>query len=265
MADRIPVRNPNEISKLRKAGEVSARILMELQNIIRPGITTKDIDDYAAELFHKEKCGNAFLGYAGYPGQLCISVNEEVVHGIGGPRVLRDGDIVSLDAGAIVDGWYGDNAMTVGVGTSVSEDARRLMAVTEEALFRGIAEAKQGNSLMEVCGAIEDYVRPFGFGIVRDFVGHGVGRHLHEEPQIPNYRPSYHLPRLKRGMILAIEPMITLGSYRVRVLEDDWTTVTTDGSWAAHFEHTVAVGPYGGEILTERPRIALPEQLGITL
>lgn len=265
MADRIPVRNPNEIGKLRKAGEVSARILMELQAIIRPGITTKDIDDYAAELFKREKCGNAFLGYGGYPGQLCISVNEEIVHGIGGSRVLHDGDIVSLDAGAIVDGWYGDNALTVGVGSHVSENARRLMAVTEEALFRGIAEAKQGNSLMDVCGAIEDYVRPFGFGIVRDYVGHGVGRHLHEEPQIPNYRPSYPLPRLKRGMILAIEPMITLGSYRVRVLEDDWTAVTTDGSWAAHFEHTVAVGARGGEILTERPRIALPEQLGITL
>ncbi len=187
------------------------------------------------------------------------------MHGIGGSRVLREGDIVSLDAGAIVDGWYGDNAMTVGVGSGVSVEARRLMAVTEEALFRGIAAAKQGNSLMEVCGAIEDYVRPFGFGIVRDYVGHGVGRHLHEEPQIPNYRPNYPLPRLKRGMILAIEPMITLGSYRVRVLGDDWTAVTTDGSWAAHFERMVAVGPNGGEILTERPRIALPEQLGITL
>jgi methionyl aminopeptidase len=136
-------------------------------------------------------------------------------------------------------------------------------AIMEEASW--VIPAHQGNSLMDVCGAIEDFVRPFGFGIVRDYVGHGVGRHLHEEPQIPNYRPKYPLPRLKRGMILAIEPMITLGSYRVRVLEDDWTAVTTDGSWAAHFEHTVAVGSHGGEILTERPRIALPEQLGITL
>lgn len=264
MSDRIPVRNPNEISKLRKAGEVSARILMDLMPIIKPGITTKEIDDYAAELFAREKCGNAFLGYGGYPGQLCISVNEVVVHGIGGSRVLHDGDIVSLDAGAIVDGWYGDNAMTVPVG-NVSTEAKRLLAVTEEALFRGIAEAKQGAPLSDVCGAIEDYVKPFGFGIVRDYVGHGVGRHLHEEPQIPNYRPSYHLPRLKRGMILAIEPMITLGSFRVKVLDDDWTAVTTDGSWAAHFEHTVAVGSHGGDILTERPRIALPEQLGISL
>ncbi len=264
MADRIPVRNPNEINKLRRAGEVSARILMELMPIIRPGITTKEIDDYAAELFRREKCGNAFLGYCGYPGQLCISVNEEIVHGIGGARVIQDGDIVSLDTGAIVDGWYGDNAMTVAVG-NVSEEARRLLAVTEEALFRAIEQARQGTPLTEVCGAVEDYVRPFGFGIVREYVGHGVGRHLHEEPQIPNYRTGQRMPRLKRGMILAIEPMITLGSCRVKVLEDEWTAVTTDGSWAAHFEHMVAVGSRGGEILTERPRIALPEQLGITL
>ncbi len=264
MSDRINVRNPNEISKLRKAGEVSARILMDLMPIIKPGITTKEIDDYAAELFKREGCGNAFLGYGGYPGQLCISVNEVVVHGIGDNRVIHDGDIVSLDAGAIVDGWYGDNAMTVPVG-NVREEALRLLAVTEEALFRGIEQAKQGNPLSEVCGAIEDFVKPFGFGIVRDYVGHGVGRHLHEDPSIPNYRPNYPLPRLKRGMILAIEPMITLGTYRVKVLDDDWTAVTTDGSWAAHFEHTVAVGSRSGDILTERPRIALPEQLGITL
>lgn len=264
MTQKIPVRNPNEISKLRKAGEVSARILMELMPIIKPGITTREIDDYARELFKREGCGNAFYGYYGYPGQLCISVNEEVVHGIGGTRVIRDGDIVSLDAGAIVDGWYGDNAMTVAVG-NVSEEAKRLLAVTEEALFRAIEQAKQGNPLSDVCGAVEDYVRPYGFGIVREYVGHGVGRKLHEEPQIPNYRPNYPLPRLKRGMILAIEPMITLGSCRVKVLDDDWTAVTADGSWAAHFEHTVAVGSHRGEILTERPRIALPEQLGITL
>ena len=264
MSNRIPVRNPNELSKMRKAGEVSARILMDLATTIKPGITTGDIDRYAAELFAREGCGNAFLGYAGYPGHLCISVNEVVVHGIGDSRVIHEGDIVSLDAGAIVNGWYGDNAMTVPVGR-VSEDVRRLLAVTEEALFRGIEQAKQGNPLSEVCGAIEDFVKPYGFGIVRDFVGHGVGRHLHEEPQIPNYRPNYPLPRLKRGMVLAIEPMITMGTFRVKVLEDNWTTVTADGSWAAHFEHTVAVGSHGGGILTERPRIALPEQLGITL
>ena len=262
--ERIITRNPNEISKLRVAGEASARILTEVAAFVRPGITTKEIDDYAREVFAREKCGNAFYGYGGYPGQLCISVNEVVVHGIGDSRVIHDGDIVSLDAGAIVGGWYGDNALTVPVG-NVSEDARRLLAVTEEALYRGIAEAKQGNNLADVCGAIEDFIKPFRFGIVRDYVGHGVGRHLHEDPSIPNYRPSHRLPHLKRGMSLAIEPMVTLGTWRVKVLSDKWTAVTEDGSWAAHFEHTVAVGSHGGEILTDRPRIALPHQLGITL
>ncbi len=267
MADRIPLRNPNEISKLRKAGEVSARILMDAQDFVRPGITTGELNSYVEELFAREKCGNAFLGYGGFPGQLCISVNEEVVHGIGGARVLHEGDIVSLDVGAIVDGWYGDNALTVCVGdmNKCSPDARKLLAVTEESLFRGIAEAKHGASLLDVCGAIEDCIKPFKYGIVREMVGHGVGRKLHEDPQIPNFRPNYRLPRLKRGMILAIEPMVTLGKAHIRILPDDWTVVSADGSWAAHFEHMIAVGSHGGEILTERPRIALPEQLGISL
>lgn len=267
MAERIPIRTPNEITKLRKAGEVSARILMDAHAFIRPGITTKEVNDYVAELFAREKCGNAFLGYGGYPGQLCISVNEVVVHGIGDHRVIQEGDIVSLDAGAIVDGWYGDNALTCWAGSleSIDEECRRLLAVTEESLFCGIAAAKHGAPLLDVCGAIEDCIKPHGFGIVRDFVGHGVGRKLHEEPQVPNYRPKFTMPRLKRGMILAIEPMVTAGKPAVRVLSDDWTAVTKDGRRAAHFEHMIAVGSHGGEILTERPRIALPEQLNITL
>ncbi len=264
MAEHIPTRNPNEIARLRRAGELSARILTEVAGFVRAGITTAEIDAFAASLFARERCGNAFLGYGGYPGHICISVNEVVIHGIGGERVIADGDIVSLDVGAVVDGWYGDNALTVPVG-NVREDVRRLLAVTEEALYRGIAQAKQGNNLADVCGAIENFVRPYGFGIVRDFTGHGVGRHLHEEPSVPNYLPKVRLPHLKRGMILAIEPMITLGGYKVKVLEDKWTTVTVDGMPAAHFEHTVAVGSHGGEILTERPRCALPEQLGISL
>lgn len=264
MSDRIPVRNPNEIAKLRKAGEVAARILMDLMPEVVAGRTTREIDEFAAELFKRERCGNAFLGYGGFPGQLCISVNEEVIHGIGSDRVIRDGDVVSLDVGTIVDGWYGDNAMTVPVG-QVDPDTLKLLAVTEESLFRAIAEAKQGGSLADVCGAVEDFVKPFGFGIVRDFVGHGVGRHLHEEPNVPNYRPNHKLPRLKRGMVLAIEPMVNAGTFRVKVLDDKWTTVTADGKPSAHFEHTVAVSSHGGEILTERPRIALPEQLGIAL
>lgn len=264
MAEHIPVRSPNEIGKLRKAGAVAARILMDLMPAVVPGTTTGDIDRYAAELFAREKCGNAFLGYGGFPGQLCISVNEEVIHGIGGSRVIRDGDIVSLDVGTIVDGWYGDNAMTVPVG-NVAPDVKKLLVVTEESLFRAIAEAKQGALLEDVCGAVEDFVRPYGYGIVRDYVGHGVGRHLHEDPQVPNYRPKYRLPRLKRGMILAIEPMINMGTLRVKVLDDEWTVVTADGLPSAHFEHTVAVSSHGGDILTERPRIATPEILGIEL
>lgn len=265
MAERIAIRNPSEIKKLRKAGEVSARILMEAHAFVRPGITTREIDDYVAELFVREKCGNAFFGYHGYPGHLCISVNEVVVHGIGDDRVLQEGDIVSLDAGAIVDGWYGDNALTCCVGNplKVDPEVRRLMVATEESLFLAIAAAKQGTPLVEVCGVIEDFIKKQGFGIVQDFVGHGIGRKLHEEPQIPNYRPDYRLPRLKRGMILAIEPMITQGSAKVSVLADKWTTSTKDGGWAAHYEHMIAVGPNGGEILTERPRIALPELLGL--
>jgi len=265
MSERIAIRNPSEIKKLRKAGEVSARILMDAQAFVRPGVSTREINDYVAELFIREKCGNAFFGYYDFPGRLCISVNEVVVHGIGSDRILQEGDIVSLDVGAIVDAWYGDNALTVCVGDPLKADpeVRRLLMATEESLFIAIAAAKHGTPLLEVCGAIEDYIKKQGFGIVRDFVGHGIGRKLHEEPQIPNYRPDYRLPRLKRGMVLAIEPMITQGSAKVQVLGDKWTTVTKDGGWAAHFEHTIVVGTNGGEILTERPRIALPEHLGL--
>lgn len=254
MSNRISYRNPAEIAKMRVAGEVAARILMDLQPIVKVGITTGEIDQYAAELFAREKCGNAFLGYRGFPGQLCISVNEEVVHGIGGPRVIRDGDIVSLDVGTIVDGWYGDNAMTVPVG-NVLPETLDLLAATEESLFRAIAAVKHGVLLADVCAQVEDYVKPLGFSVVRDFVGHGIGRHLHEEPNVPNFRPKEKLPRLKRGMIIAIEPMVNAGTPRVIVLDDGWTVLTADGKPSAHFEHTVVVTATGAEILTPRPRL----------
>lgn len=264
MSGKIYLRSDGEVAKLKKAGEVAARILMDVAREIQPGCTTGDIDRIAGELFKREGCGNAFFGYRGYKGQVCISVNDEVVHGIGNNRRIYSGDIVSLDVGTIVDGWYGDNAMTVPVG-DVNPETLRLLAVTEESLFRAISLARPGVPLADVCAAVEAFVRPRGFTVVKDFVGHGVGRQLHEEPQVPNYRPTWKTPRLKKGMILAIEPMVNQGRPGVRILEDGWTVVTVDGKNSAHFEHTIAITDGDPLILTERPRIALPEQLGVSL
>ena len=205
MAERIHIKSPGEIAKMQKAGAVTAEILMEIGAEVHAGRTTREIDDIAREIFKKHKVGNAFYQYRGFPGQLCISVNEEVVHGSGGPRRIENGDIVSLDVGAIVDGWYGDNAMTVPVGM-VAPETLRLLAATEESLFRAIELVRPGALLADVCGAVEAFVRPRGFTVVRDFVGHGIGRHLHEEPQIPNYRPHYKLPRLKRAWLWRLNP-----------------------------------------------------------
>lgn len=205
MAERIHIKSPGEIAKMQKAGAVTAEILMEIGAEVHAGRTTREIDDIAREIFKKYKVGNAFYQYRGFPGQLCISVNEEVVHGSGGPRRIENGDIVSLDVGAIVDGWYGDNAMTVPVGM-VAPETLRLLAATEESLFRAIDLVRPGALLADVCGAVEAFVRPRGFTVVRDFVGHGIGRHLHEEPQIPNYRPHYKLPRLKKAWLWRLNP-----------------------------------------------------------
>ena len=262
MAERIHIKSPGEVAKMKKAGAVTAEILMEIGAEVQVGRTTREIDDIAREIFKKHKVGNSFYQYRGFPGQLCISINEEVVHGSGGPRRIQNGDIVSLDVGAIVDGWHGDNAMTVPVGM-VDPEKLRLLAVTEESLFRAIELVRPGALLADVCAAVEGFVRPRGFTVVRDFVGHGIGRHLHEEPQIPNYRPHYKLPRLKKGMALAIEPMVNAGRPSVKILDDGWTVVTADGKPSAHFEHTVIVTDGAPLIVTERPRIALPEQLGI--
>jgi methionyl aminopeptidase len=261
---KIILKSPGEIAKLRKAGEVAARILMDLGAEVQAGRTTGELDQIAKELFKREGCKNAFYGYHGYPGQVCISVNEVVVHGIGGHRMIHSGDIVSIDVGTIVDGWVGDNAMTVPVGL-VEPDRLKLLAATEESLFRAIQLARPGVPLADVCAAVEAYVKPLGFTVVRDFVGHGVCRSMHEEPQVPNYRPNWKLPRLKPGMVIAIEPMVNMGRASVRILDDDWTVVTADGKPSAHFEHTIAITDGDPIILTERPRIALPEQLGITL
>jgi methionyl aminopeptidase len=207
-------------------------------------------------------CRSAFLGYRGFPGRICISINEQVVHGIGGPRRIQAGDIVKIDVGIIKDGWIGDNATTVAAG-EIDLETRRLLAATEQSLFEAITRTRSGELLAEVCGAVEDYVRPRGFTVVRDFVGHGVGRSLHEEPQVPNYRPVGKAVVLKPGMTLAIEPMVNAGRADVRVLADGWTVVTADRKWSAHYEHTVLVTEGEPEILTWRPREALPELLGL--
>lgn len=259
---RIPLKSPAEIRQMKVACETATAILLELRTAVEPGRTTGEIDALAAELMARHQCRSAFLGYRGYPGQVCISINEQVVHGIPGPRRIEPGDIVKLDVGISKDGWIGDNATTVPAG-QIDLATRRLLAATEQSLFEAIARVRAGEPLAEVCAAVEDHVRPRGFTVVRDFVGHGVGRSLHEEPQVPNYRPAGKAVVLKPGMTLAIEPMVNAGRPEVRVLADGWTVITADRKCSAHFEHTVLVTEGEPEILTWRPREALPEMLGL--
>jgi methionyl aminopeptidase len=258
----IPIKSAADIRRMRVACETAATILQQLARATAPGRTTGEIDALAASLMADHGCRSAFLGYRGFSGHICISVNEQVVHGIGGPRRILPGDIVKIDVGIVQNGWIGDNATTVAVG-EVSPVTRRLLAATEQALFEAIDKARAGLRLGDLCGAVEDYVRPRGFTVVREFVGHGVGRSLHEEPQVPNFRPDGRTPVLAPGMVLAIEPMVNAGSPAVRILDDGWTVVTRDGAPSAHFEHTVLVTDGEPDILTWRPREALPEQLGI--
>lgn len=262
MRTRIPIKSPKEIERMRESGRIAAGILQQLAATVAPGVTTGEIDKLAADLMEKQDCKSAFLNYRGFSGQICISVNEEVVHGIGGPRRIQPGDIVKIDVGIIKSGFIGDNATTVACG-EIPLETKRLLAVTEQSLYEAIAKARPGRKLADLCGAVEEYAAPFGFTIVREFVGHGVGRKLHEEPQVPNYRPRGKSPTLMPGMCLAIEPMINEGVSGVRILEDGWTVITEDKKPSAHFEHTVLVTHGDPEILTDRPRLALPEQLGI--
>jgi methionyl aminopeptidase len=250
---KIKIKTPHEITRMRVAGETASEILMELVKSVKPGSTTLEIDQLAKELMKQRDCKSAFLGYRGFKGQICISVNEEVVHGIGGPRKIQPGDVVKLDVGIVKGGWIGDNAITVAVG-DVPDETRRLLIATEESLFAAISHARSGERLAELCGAVEDHVKPQGFTVVREFVGHGVGRDLHEEPQVPNYRPQGKSPVLMPGMILAIEPMVNAGTPSVRILDDGWTVITTDGKPSAHFEHTVLITEGEPELLTWRPR-----------
>ncbi|MBK1834694.1 type I methionyl aminopeptidase [Roseibacillus ishigakijimensis] len=262
--NRIPIKGPEEIKGMREAGKTASEILQATAAFIEAGKSTAEIDAFAAAEIKRHGCTSAFLGYRGFPGNVCVGLNECVVHGIGREdQIVQDGDIVKIDVGIFKNGWVGDNATTVPVG-KIDEGTKTLLAATEQSLFNAIEYAVEGNRLWDLCGSVNTYVRQFKFTVVRDLVGHGVGRDLHEEPQVPNYRPmGRRSPILKAGMVLAIEPMVNAGTQHVETLEDGWTLVTEDRANSAHFEHTVLVGKEAPEILTWRPRTALPEQLGI--
>ena len=251
----IVCKSPGEIERMRAANALVADVLAELAAIVAPGVTTRDLDEIAERLVRERGAEPAFKGYRGYPATLCASVNEQVVHGIPSPRQLVDGDIVSLDMGVKLNGFYGDSAITVPVG-EIGEDARRLLTVTQEALERGISQVQVGGRISDIGHAVQQHVERHGFSVVREFVGHGIGAALHEEPQIANYGEPGRGPRMAEGMVLAIEPMVNMGRPGVKVLSDGWTAVTRDGSLSAHFEHTVAVTKNGPMVLTARPVVA---------
>lgn len=240
---------PDEIDKMRASNQIVAEILCILKEKVKPGVTTAELDRLSEELAKKKGARPAFKGYKGYPFSLCISVNSEVVHGMPSKRILIDGDIVSLDYGVCYKGYYGDAAVTVPVGP-VSEEAKRLILTTEQGLYQGIEKARAGNRLGDISSAIQDFVENAGFSVVRDFVGHGIGKNLHEEPQIPNFGIKGRGMELRAGMVLAIEPMVNEGTFKVRVLDNGWTVVTQDGKLSAHFEHSVAVTRNGPDILS---------------
>ena len=251
----IPIKNAKEVEKMRRACRTASEILEQVSQLVRPGITTKEVDEAAADLMGEAGVKSAFLGYRlghrVFPGNICISLNDEIVHGIGSQRRVQYGDIVKLDIGVIQDGWVGDTASTVAVGM-IDERTEKLLRVTENALRRAIALASEGVRLGDVCAAVEEEALANRFNVVREFVGHGVGRKLHEEPQVPNYGRRGSGPRLRSGMTLAIEPMINAGTANVRLLEDGWTVCTADGMPSAHFEHTVLITKEAPEILTWR-------------
>lgn len=246
----IVIRTPKEIAKMRRSGVALRGVLDALRTSIAPGMTTMDLEKIAEAKIAEAEATAAFKGYHGYPAVLCTSVNDEVVHGIPSPkRVLREGDVVSIDCGLIIDGYYADSAITLPVG-KISEAAASLLEATERSLQAAIAAVKGGATLGDVGAAVQEVAEAAGFSVVREFVGHGIGTKMHEEPQIPNYGKRGQGIKLREGMVLAIEPMVNAGQHNVKVLEDGWTAVTVDGSLSAHFEHTVAVGVNGAEVLT---------------
>lgn len=246
----IILKSPDEIQKIRRASKIVAEVLQELEPMVKAGVTTKDLDRSAEEMIRKRGALPAFKGYRDYPSSLCTSINEIVVHGIPSNRALQEGDIIGIDCGAIVDGYYGDAARTFPVG-KIDPESQRLLEVTRESLYRGIAEMVVGKRLNDIGSAVQSCVEENSFSVVRDFVGHGIGRSLHEEPQVPNFGTRGTGIRLSPGIVLAIEPMVNMGTHEVKILEDGWTAVTRDGKRSAHFEHTIALTEKGSEILSE--------------
>jgi methionyl aminopeptidase len=247
----IIIKSDDEIAIMREAGRIVATTLRRLVDELRPGLQVKELDKVVRREFAKARVEPTFLGYGNppYPATVCVSVNEEIVHGIPGKRVLQDGDVVSLDLGCTHRGFVADSALTVIVGKAKPK-AQELVDVTRESLAEGIRHVRAGNRLGEISHAIQTYIESHGFGVVREYVGHGVGRQMHEEPQVPNFGPADRGPVLKKGMVLALEPMVTVGDWRTRQLDDQWTVVTADGSLSAHFEHTIAVTDGDPEVLT---------------
>jgi methionyl aminopeptidase len=248
----IVCKSAAEIEKMRRSGHLVREILDALKAAVKPGVSTMDLERIAAKMIQDAGAKPAFKGYYDYPCVLCTSINQEIVHGIPSEkRKLAVGDIVSIDCGVILDGYYGDAAITVAVGTEIAPDLRKLLEVTEASLYRGIEQARVGNNVGDVGAAVQQYVEAAGFSVVREFVGHGIGTRLHEEPQVPNFGSKGQGARLREGMVLAIEPMVNTGGPGTRVLEDKWTAVTADGGYSAHFEHCVAVTKDGPVILTQ--------------
>ncbi len=248
-ARRPSIKSPRELEAMRQAGQVVARMIAAIMRAVEPGMTTQDLDDVAVQELRRHDAKPAFLGYLGFPATICTSVNEEIVHGIPGKRVLKEGDLVKCDVGAIVDGMHGDAAVTLPVG-EVSGEALQLIEVTRESLNEAIAQVRAGARLGDIGEAVQKYAEVRGYGVVREYVGHGIGRRLHEEPQVPNYGVAGRGQMLRAGMAIAIEPMLNVGTWRTRTLEDGWTVVTADGRLSAHFEHTMAVGEDGAEVMT---------------
>jgi len=247
--EMISIKSPREIEAMRRAGRITAQARALAGSMVKPGVTTLEIDTAVRRFIESQGAKPSFLGYSGFPGSACISVNEEVIHGIPGPRVLKEGDIVSVDVGAFIGGCHGDCAATYPCG-EVSEQAKKLIQVTQQSFWEGIAFARPGQRVSDISHAVQQYVEANGCSVVRDFIGHGVGAKLHEAPEVPNFGPAGHGPRLLPGMTIAVEPMVNAGDWRVKVLKDGWTTVSLDGSLTAHYENTILITENGPEVLT---------------